>query len=115
MRVQERSEKEALAKMLQVKIEDYPYPAVFPLGYYASILEIGMSINEVHKNMKGYKRVFQCKNNEVYYFYTEDDDTATRIRIIYDSNFNLKKLDGEEPDSRTIQIFGCTEGLLEPK
>ena len=103
-----------LADQLGVRIDNYPYPAGFPVGYFYETLEVGMSVKEVHEILKGYSRVLRCGSYaEVYYFYTTNDDTATRFRVFYDEQMLLSESHGEDDDSRTIFTDGCREGLFE--
>jgi hypothetical protein len=113
--LQGRIQQERLAETLGIKIDDYPYPNSFPSGYYYSVLKPGMTINEVHQRIKGYKKVINCNGvSEIYFFYDVSDEKALRFRIRYDQQKNYKEFEGEEKDSRTIQTLGCVEGQLLP-
>jgi hypothetical protein len=102
-----------LAKELGVKIEDYPPHEDFPVSYFLSKLTPGMNIEEVHSLIKGYQKVYYCeKSSEIYYFYSEVDNSALRMKIKYDSLLKYKSYETEDPDSRTIQLFGCLPGLI---
>ncbi len=102
-----------LAKTLGVKISDYPDETIFPAGYYATILKSGMSMLEVHLQMKGYERVYHCKNyKEVYYYFSIDDQKAIRIALFYDSNRLFERMEEEDPNSRTLFITNCEIGLI---
>lgn len=68
--LQVRIQQEKLARTLDVRIDDYPYPYSFPSGYFYSILKPGMTMEEVHQLIKGYKKILNCHNvSEIYYFY----------------------------------------------
>jgi hypothetical protein len=97
--------------MLQVSIGDYPYPQSFPSGYFYSILKPGMRIEEVHKIIRGYEKVYKCSEGEYYYYYSQEDDKAARFFITYDSNGLFKQIEGEDDNSRTFFISKeCLEG-----
>jgi len=107
------SAQEKYAKQYGLKIDDYPYPLVFPAGYYETILKPGMSINQIHATIRGYASVYHCKQySEIYYFFSKKEEKAIRFEVTYDERGNFKYLQGEEPDSPTIQLHGCTEGLI---
>jgi len=72
-----QSKQSDLAKELGVKISDYHYESVFPEGYYATILKPGLSLKEVHSMIKGYEKVYHCKNyEEIYYYFSLEDQAA---------------------------------------
>jgi len=103
-----------LATELGVKIEDFPSPSSFPAGYYYSILQPGMPINDIHTKVRGYKRVLHCKSySEIYYYFSTDDNNALRFEIMYDSSGKFLRLETEDEDSGTINITGCTSGLIQ--
>lgn len=114
-RKQDLKEKD-LAKTLQVDLSSHKeYTGDFPSHYFYLTLKPGMTIGEVHQHVIGYQKVLQCSNrSEIYYYYTQEDDTARRFEILYDEEKRFKTLRGEENDSRTIQTFGCVEGTLKP-
>lgn len=102
-----------LAKDLEVEIAEFPPVSSFPSSYFRSVLKPGMTLSEVHSIVKGYKKVLRCGfQSEIYYYFGTDDKGAHRIEIFYDQDKKYKKLMGEEPDSRTIQTWGCTPGQL---
>jgi len=104
-----------LATDLNVKIEDYSYPLVFPLGYFESKLRPGMTVVEVHSIMTHYEIVFNCnERSELYYFFTVDDDKAVRFRIRYEGDSYID-IQGEDDDSRRFSRDGCKVGLLGEK
>ena len=106
-------EQERLADQLGVRIEDYPGPLLFPLGYYETILNPGMNLNEVHDAIRGYEKVFHCGiYSEIYYYFSEDDRKAIRFVIVYDEEGKYRFIEGEELDSRTIRLDGCVPGLI---
>lgn len=111
--IQVRLRQEKLAKILQVKIEDYPFPQSFPSGYFYSILKPGMTREEVHRIMKGYEKAYDCSNTEMYYFYSQDEDAAERLFIFYSLNGLFEKIQGEDKNSRYwLRSSDCSEGLL---
>jgi len=107
---------EGLAKTLQVKIENYPYPESFPIGYFETKLTAGMTIRDVHDVMKGYEKVYSCQRSEIYYFYSVDGDKATRMLVLYDLNGLFEKIQSEDRNSRYLNgyIKDCSEGQIEP-
>jgi len=110
----EIEERVNLAQELGVRIDDYPYPKDFPVGYIKTEVKPGMQIAEVHEIVRGYEKVYRCgKYSEVYYFYSDDDWKALRVEIVYDKMKNFKELRLEDSNSRTIQVFDCIPGLLQ--
>ena len=103
----------ALADELHVKIEDYPNPSVFPEGYFYDTLKPGMDIEEIHKIVLGYKKVFHCDSyKEIYYYFNSENTKALRFEIYYDKELKFSELRGEDPNSRTIFIEDCVPGML---
>ncbi len=109
-----RDKQEGLAKSLGVKIENYPYQADFPAGYFYSVLKPGMTYDEVHRIVRGYASVYRCyETDENYYYFSKEDDEALRFRLVYDAQGQFVKLQGEDPNSRTLGLRpGCSIGLL---
>jgi len=109
-----RRKQEELAIILGVKIEDYPYQVDFPAGYFYSVLKTGMTYDQVHAIVRGYESVYRCYGiNEIYYYFSNDDDTALRFRLVYDKQERYIELQGEDPNSRTLGLGpGCSGGLL---
>jgi hypothetical protein len=109
-----RIKEENLAKELGIADEDYINKYFkFPYGYYKSKIPIGMSIEGVHDTIIGYEKVYYCyRSSEVYYFFSENDDKALRIQIVYDDHLNVKRIESEDSNSRTIAVFYCEEGLI---
>lgn len=104
---------EPLARELGVRIQDYPYPASFPIGYFDTLLQRGMSINEVHQIIRGYKKVLHCgKRTEIYYFLSQGELFSIRMMIFYDNQGGYLRWEGEDTDSRTIRTVECQPGLL---
>src|SRR5262249_46383763 len=108
-----------LAKELGVNIDDYPYPHAFPNGYFYSVLKPGMTIEQVHDIVKGYKKVFNCGDYEVYYYFSSSDSHALKFESNYDlsadkQDYVFLSLEVEDSNSRTIFVDGCTSGLLKP-
>lgn len=105
------TEKAQLAAQLGIDpqtLDRYPY---FPLDYFLEVLKPGMSRQEVHQMVRGYKKVFRCgQYAEVYYYYSQDDRRALRMEIIYDEQERYREIRGEDPDSRTISTTGCIPG-----
>jgi hypothetical protein len=101
------------AKALGVKIEEYPSTKTFPSGYYSTILQPGMTIFEVHKVVNGYEIVLHCGSRaEIYYYFSPELDGAVRFELRYDDQGNYWGFEGEDPNSHTIQTFGCEPGLI---
>lgn len=110
----QRETQEALANELGVRVEDYPPRSSFPVEYFYSVLSQGMTITDVHSVIRGYEKVLHCgSTSEIYYFYSPDLESAKRFKIIYDNQGKFVRLEGEEDDSHTIQIFGCETGQIE--
>jgi hypothetical protein len=109
-----QKQQEELAQKSGVSIGDYPYPISFPEGYYFSVLEKGMSLDEIHSVITDYQTVFHCDDYaEIYYYFDTRDDKALRFRVFIDpENKTFERLQGEDDDSRTININGCDEGVL---
>ncbi len=108
------SDQERYAEQYGLQIDDYPYPLVFPAGYFETILKPGMSKSQIHTTIKGYEMVYHCKQfSEIYYFFSNQEEKAIRFEVIYDERGNYAYFRGEEPDSQTIRLEGCTEGLIE--
>lgn len=103
-----------LAKELGIKIKDYPYQSAFPVGYFFTVLQPGMTTDEVHKIVVRYHKVLNChKLSEIYYYFSSDLKDAKRFEIIYDGQGKYIRIEGEEDNSRTLQTFGCEEGVIE--
>jgi len=72
-----------------------------------------MTIEEVHKIIRGYKKVLHCeKSSEIYYFLSKSELFSLRMVIVYDNQGRYLKWEGEDTDSRTIQTDECSPGLL---
>lgn len=109
-------QQEKLANELSVDLNRWPYVTSFPASYYASTLEEGMTRRQVHEAIKGYERVFKCGpdtrgfTEEIYYFYSSNDDTALRMQIVYDNQKRYFRTQGEDRNSRTITTTNCQVG-----
>ena len=102
-----------LAKELGVRIEDYPYKTAFPAGYFYTILQPGMPIEEVHNIVQGYEKVLNCRNRaEIYYYFSSELENAKRFELRYDDQGNYFDFEGEEDDSRTLRTDGCEPGTI---
>lgn len=111
--IQVRLRQEKLAETLKVKIEDYPFPRKFPLGYFYSTLKPGMTPDEVHQIMKGYEKAYNCSNTEMYYFYSQDEAAAERLFIFYSLNGLFEKMQSEDNNSPYwLRSSDCFEGLF---
>ena len=98
-------ERKSLADEIGVNIDKYPPIDVFPSNYFFEVLEPGMSSEEVHQIVRGYKAVFICDwNLEFYYFFSSDGDKAVRYIISYDEKGNFEFFDSEE-DERYLHYF----------
>jgi hypothetical protein len=106
------SKQKRLAGELCVNINDYPYPMYFPLGYYETKLRSGTDVSDVHKTIRGYRTVFNCYDREVYYYFSSDKYYSLRLEVWYNDDLTVAKINGEDEDSRTIFIDGCTEGQM---
>jgi hypothetical protein len=113
-----RPQQEKLAEELGIKIQDYPNERSFPVGYFDTILEPGMTIYEVHKIVKGYVGVFRCFNDsaEHYYYYSLEEDKEIDFFIFFDTERNFMELKSIEPlNNKTVSSGGpvaCFPGLL---
>jgi hypothetical protein len=109
-----KAQQEELAKSLGVRIEAYPYPADFPAGYFYKVLKPGMTYDEVHSMVRGYKLVYRCFGmDEVYLYFNEKSDDALLFALHYDQQGRYIELQGDDPNSRTLSIGpGCDAGLL---
>jgi hypothetical protein len=106
-----------LAKDLGVQINDYPASYAFPIGYFHEILKPRMTLEEVHKIIKGYIHVYNCENyKEVYYFFSENDSRAIRFEVTYDQSaagkYVFLNLQTEDDNSRSIHVQECRSGLI---
>jgi hypothetical protein len=103
-----------LAHEIGVKIEDFPSPKAFPVGYYFTILQPGMTLDEVHKTIQGYEVVKNCRNTtEIYYYFSTNDEKALRFEVFYGiDKFRFESLQGEDKNSKTIRTEGCLPGVI---
>jgi hypothetical protein len=108
-----KEKQEALAKSLGVKIQDYP--GTFPTNYFHAVLKPNMTLDEVHDIVRGYESVSNCYGtNELYYYFSTDKNDAIRFMLFYDEQGYFVRLEGEDPNSRTLSLgSGCPNGLLE--
>lgn len=106
---------EPLADKLGIKIDDYSYQSVFPIGYFYVTLKQGMPLDEVHAIVRGYKKVYNCfGTDEIYYYFSDKDDEALRFEIRYDDQLKFETMRGEDENERTINIDPtCLNGLLD--
>jgi hypothetical protein len=104
------TKREQLAKELGVSLEKYPY---LPRDYFSDSLQKGMSIDKIHTIVIGYEKVFHnSRGQEIYYYFSTDDDKANRILIGYDRELKVMKIVQEDENSRTLTTNGWDEGLL---
>lgn len=113
----ESKKQQYLAQRLGVEINAYPPTSAFPINYFVSELEPGVTtIKEVHAIVKQYERVLHCrKYAEIYYYFSNDDNAALRFQIFYDENGKYSKIIGEDDDSATLYTAECVPGLLSEK
>jgi hypothetical protein len=106
---------ESLALEMGVKVEDYPAPSGFPVGYYYSVLEPGMTLAEVHEMVIGYEQVYHCdRSYEIYYFYSTDELIAIRFMLSFDDDGKYHYFFSEDENSRERWwTDGCELGLIE--
>ena len=108
-----KEEQIALGKNLGVNAENYSKD--FPIDYFHSKLTPYMSINDVHKLIVGYDKVFRCSEiNEFYLYFSNDPDKAIHFSIMY-QNWNDLRFDHMEftdQNSGYPDIDDCKEGLL---
>jgi hypothetical protein len=98
-----------LAAELGINIKDYPNPRIFPEGYFEAKLIPGTDISEVHRRIKGFSKVVNCRTREVYYFFDAGEDFSLRIEVLYNADFTVKKIQGEDEDDRTINVSACSD------
>ncbi len=108
-----KAQQEQLATNLGVSIDDYPYQGDFPAGYFYRVLKPGMTYEEVHHMVREYESVYRCfGTDEIYYYFSKNDDDALRFALYYDEEGRYVELQGEDPNSRTLSLGGCSPGLL---
>jgi hypothetical protein len=109
-----RSQQEDLARQLGVKIEDYPVPDEFPVEYFYTTLQPGMTLDQVHSIVRGYEAVYNCSlEEEIYYYFSLSDDKALRFMLTYDNQGRYIKFQAEDSNSRTLSLdSSCTQGVL---
>jgi hypothetical protein len=112
------AERKKLASELGVKLSDY-HPLGFPANYFDDVLQPGMSSEEVHKIVIGYKVVYLCYqdlklNSELYYYFSTDENEANRFLIVYDENGKIVYKRGEDLNSRDLQnsVHDCKPGRI---
>jgi hypothetical protein len=101
------TDRKNLAREMGVNLSDYA-PLGFPTQYLYEVLKPGLSSDEVHKIVIGYKVVFLCDgdrkgNSELYYYFSTDEDKADRFLIVYDARGKLDYTMGEDSNSRSLQ------------
>jgi hypothetical protein len=110
-----KGQQEELAKSLGVKIDDYPYPGIFPDGYFYSVLKPGMSYEEVHKIVRGYKSVYLCfGRDEDYFYFSENPDDYWQFELHFDQQGRFIELRSDiDSNSRTLGLdSSCVRGEL---
>lgn len=106
------AQQEKLATELGVNISDYPGPRSFPTGYFYTTLNSEMTVEEVHKIVKGYEKVLICTTpSEVYYYFSQDDTKALRFEIVYYRGKYHDML-GEGDSAGRLSIEGCIPGQM---
>jgi hypothetical protein len=111
----QKGQQEELAKSLGVKIDDYPYPGIFPGGYFYSVLKPGMTYREVHKIVRGYLSEYLCFGTDEYYFYfSEKPDDYWLWALVFDEQGHFVRIESDtEPNSRTLGLdSSCVRGEL---
>jgi len=100
-----RRKQQTLAGELGVKIDNYNSPAVFPVGYFATVLKPDMTVAEVHQIIRGYQQVLLCDGStEIYYYFSTEDKSAIRFGIEYNDQGRYKQLEAEKPGSGLLII-----------
>ena len=111
-----REKQELMAQELGVNIDDYGPAYNFPWRYLGGQLVSGMSTWEVHQIIPRHEAVFLCDidsiPNEIYYFFSDEDEKAVRIRIVYDEHRRYQFLDPEDRESHNISVQNCEPGYL---
>jgi hypothetical protein len=108
-------QQERLARQLGVRIKDYPAPDVFPDGYFETVLQPGMTLEQVHAIVRGYASVHHCfKDEELYYYFSKNDDGyPIRFELWYDDQGRFIDLRSEDPNEPVLGLGpACIEGLL---
>jgi hypothetical protein len=112
-RQQELAEEE-LAQRIGIALADYPQVGPFPENYFYTILEPGVSKDEVHSIVTEYEQVFTCYGtDELYYYYSTNDEDALRFMIHYNEESRFVRMYGEDDDSLTLSKEGCVLGRLD--
>jgi hypothetical protein len=104
-----------LAMELGIKVNDYPYPWDFPIGYFTTVIKSGMTYEEVHLIVRGYEQVFSCyESEEIYDYFGTTKEDRLRFEINYDKAGKYVYVTEEnQAEAINIPIFNdCTEGLL---
>ncbi len=105
-----------LAENLGVQMNDYAASYAFPVGYFHEILKPGMTLEEIHKLVKGYASVYSCGYSEVYYYFSKNDSRAIRFEINYDQPsagvYVFLSLQTEDDNSHSIHMHACKLGPL---
>ncbi len=74
-----------------------------------------MTIDEVHEIVQKYEWVLRCEvgqQSEIYYYFSTHDDDAIRVKILYNDDWTVFRVDGEDTNSRTIRTENCVAGRL---
>jgi len=111
-----KEEQITLGKELGVNAEEYSN--LFPIDYFHSKLTPNMSIDEVHKLIVGYKKVFRCSEIDEFYLYFSDvPEDAIRFAVLYDERNDMKfeHIEYGDQNSGYPPIDTCKEGLLPDK
>jgi regulatory protein YycH of two-component signal transduction system YycFG len=80
-------------------------------------LKPGINYHQVHDIVKGYDKVFNCfGTDEIYYYFSPNDENAFRYLISYDEKGNYSEMQSDDNNSRTLSVWAeCKTGRLGEK
>ena len=107
-----------LAQQLGVRMRDYQYPGDFPVGYFSAVLWPGMTFQQVHGVIQGYKQVSVCGGangfrTEFYDFFGANQEDRLRLLINYDNGLYTEMQEENVCEGDVIGLLpDCAPGLL---
>jgi len=102
-----------LATELGIKIQDYPYPWDFPMGYFIKVLKPGMTYKDIHSIIRGYIDVSNCGGvTEIYDYFGTTPEDRLRFYVHYNKSGEYIEMQEENPAEGDILSDGCNQGLL---
>ncbi len=109
-------QREGLATLLGIQLEEHPPDTAFPVSYYRSAIASRSSMSTVHTVIQGYEKVLHCTQGakrEIYYYFASSDRTALRFEVWYYDDRSFDQIRSEDDDSRSIRPEGCVPGRYE--